>query len=226
MRRAGARRGLMGLLLLVGFGCGGALTEAQLTERYEAINDRNTARHTDAVERFAARGYRLLVTERQTASLEPAAGEICAFRHASQDYPDAPPEAHITVTSSSADPSVENTSVELTASWETTCGFFFEGVQEMTGVRGDGEPIVLALLNGFGLAREEATGELVLVAVETVRIDGGRVLVDRSCDHMPSPPDTYRHVSVSVLVGSRPRETVVMPIEREELDVRCTSNTY
>jgi hypothetical protein len=113
-------------------------------------------------------------------------------------------------------------------SLEHACELFRSQRDTIDGVRPDGTSLRLVRLDDAHRLARDPDGTLVAV-VGTERVTARReVLVQRHCDHMPSPvPDPAEHrIHVAVVQAEAPLPRVEIEFEREALDVRCTDNTY
>lgn len=211
------------LALLTFAGCG-AMSEAAYMDLESQVNARNVGRAGDAVAALEVEGFVFVDDSGTFAMLDDASHERClGARH----EPSAADEAPVTLTvrrhgTNGVERADERTAHE--APFAEACAFF----------RGD--PATLSL-SGDHLPLRRVTGRVArapdgtLIFVHFVRrvVATHRVLVERSCDHMPTvEPDPLERGPDLVRVLALPEAPAVreVSLEVEEVDVRCTENTY
>ena len=198
----------------------GPMSEAKYEELALATSNRNEARYTAAHEELRRKGYTVLPDESQlTAILEEDVRQQCiarkvnAGRTAKVQLLDRRGGAtHVTTTTADA------------------CTFFDGRAQALSVVEADGSKRQLVPMKLRTLARGP---DGVVVEIDPqVRIIGKRsVVVDRTCNEMPSPGVTplERGAPLQVMWSDSsavvPRK-IAMPYEREELEMDCAKKVY
>ena len=198
---------------------------------------RNGERHQAAVEDLRRRGYTLVDVDDdiRVASLEDPGRTRCLDRAYGIDRLDAgvlPPDAPLRIQVGQMTRGGEQPKppVFVVAPAENACAFFRQrgGPAELEVTKEDGSIGRLVPSAPRTLARGP-NGELVMVDIRTKTVRTRKVLVDRTCDHMPrTEPDPLENPSPVFVQWDRvPKlRSVVMTIEREAIEVECTDHTY
>ena len=107
------------------------------------------------------------------------------------------------------------------------CLFFAGKSDRLEGKKPDGSGALLIRVGDQLRPARDPNGELVLVAMSPRVVWRHRVLVRKTCDHMPGvSPYMIDPFGVAVVIASVPPHRVDMVVPEEQLDVKCTKNTY
>jgi hypothetical protein len=224
-----ALKALLPAAALLLAGC--AMSEQSYGRLSSAVSQRNEERYRTAEAAMRAKGYRFVDDELLHASLDIDAMERCdaysrrSFRRpATDDQPltDAGLVVHVAPSARADRP--PPVPIELRVAERDACELFSGNIRQLDVKKPDGSAARMVIIPaGMRLARDRS-GLLVLVTASSRVVSQRTVLVDRSCDHMPG--GERRPMSLPVVFASVPPPTIEMVVEREELDAKCTSNTY
>lgn len=202
------------------FGC--AMSPSAYDELASEVSKRNAARHEAAMERFETDGYEWAVDVALMALLDEDGTEQCRSARDTSGAP-APGTARVRVVAPNpaGGPSVPRTEIDVPL--DEACEFFVGRGDRLFGVDADGAPTEL-LRSPLPVARDPA-GELVWVEVVRDVLSERTVLVEQTCNEMPSPgPEPFGRppAPVSVIPPPAPTRRVRVAVEHEALDYECT----
>lgn len=224
-------RVLIALLVLLP-GC--AMSEQSFHRFASETSARNDRRHQEAVDDLRRRGYELIDDlDAKIAMLDaPEAAHCRKVTYHADRFGDDPVKAteplKIQIIEPTRGSDAARKPTRVTALTGKVCAFFRRRADVLPVVNEDGSAASIRHQARRELARSQS-GEIVLVEVRRRVIETRKVLVKRHCDHMPHPePGPFDHASfVPVLWGSAPKlRSVVMDVDVEEIEAKCTENTY
>lgn len=202
---------------------------------YRDVGARNDASLATAHASLEAKGYRFVRDdEARFASLEEESRAACRAavlaRYGVDASAPAPGETlRAVVVAPALEGGPSHSPIKVSAPASELCAFFRGSGAELRVTREGGEEGVLVRAGGPRVLAVSPTGERVEVSLAPRVVSRRRVLVERSCDHMPrvdpDPLDIPRPASVR-WGPSPPLRRVTVPFDREEVDVTCTENTY
>jgi hypothetical protein len=205
-------------------GC--AMSESDFSRLAREVGARNDERYRLAEAAFVSRGFRLVDDERLYVSIDDETRRACRERAFEPDAPDARTTIRVAPATPAGETPVTPTAIEVDL--DHVCELFRNQRETVDGTRADGSTLRLVRLDDSHRLARSPDGALVAV-VGTERVTSRReVLVERHCDHMPSPvPDAVEHrIHVPVAFADAPLPRVELVYEHEALEVRCTDNTY
>lgn len=232
-RRRSLRMPVLFVLLALLSAC--AMSQQSFERLSMEVSERNDQRYKEAIDDLGGRGYVLLDDlDARYATLEEPGRTRCVDTAYHIDRLDAGPllpaePLKILIGEATRGNALAPPPMHVSAPAEKACAFFHQRAGELTVMKEDGSSASIVHTGGPRSLARSRSGELVLVEVQPHVIKRRKVLVKRSCDHMPrvEPDPLEVGFPISVLWGPAPKlRTVVMPIEREEFDVECTDNTY
>jgi hypothetical protein len=213
------------LLALAVSGC--AISQEAFGRIARTVADGNAVRYQAAEAGLRERGYVFHDDDVLFASLDEDTRRRCLDHDPSLEAETASRATVVVAPASRSDrPPPVPTALHVTA--HDACRLFRRELTELDVVRDDGtQARILRIDRGLRLARD-SSGRDVLVAVSSRVVSQRSVLVDRSCDHMPSPPldPLVEELQPRVLFGDALPPRIEMIVEEEALDVQCTHNTY
>jgi len=231
----GPRRRLVVAAGIVAWCVMGCAMSQQAFQRLAAgVSKRNEQRYRTAEAGLRARGYVFADDEVLYAALTGAPRERCLLDAGHGTAVEKPPTdaaesilLHVSGGIRADRPAPEP--IEIRVDAVDACQFFRARTNQLDGQStGGGATRIVRIADGLRLARDQH-GNIAVVAASSRVVSRRRVLVERSCDHMPSPDSDdplVRQLPVRVVVASAPPPRIDMIVEEEVLDVECTENTY
>lgn len=185
------------------------------------VGARNRAREEAAVEALRRQGFELANDVGRLVLLEHDEAQRCTdaqYGPSSPDVDSEPMEVKLGAPSGTSGPSTV-----FLAALEQACEFFSNRTDSLDGVIDGGDAVHFVRVPGpFARNRE---GELFLLEMHVEVISRRTVLVERTCNEMPSPPMSPFESPQGWVVPApapAPTQRVRMSYGREELDIECT----
>ncbi len=208
-------------------GCG-AISEQDFSRLAGEVGARNDARYALAAGELEARGFRFVDDERLFVSIDQETRRACREHQPTIDDVGALAPASLRLAPATTAGTARVEPITVTAWLGDVCSLYRDQVDLVLARRPDDTQLQLARVDERHRLARDPSGTLVAVSVTLRTVDRRSVLVERHCDHMPSPGEDpiERRIHVPVVLAPAALPVVEMVVDREELDVRCTNNTY